>query len=118
MLSLDEEAIAPASANRSDEARADVHATGFWGRRQGPFFDIRVFHPNTPSYLRTQPASESMKWRRNGSTGTVRSVEHGSFTPLVFSTFGSLGRETAVFYSRLPIYFLRSTAPLTLRRFL
>ena len=32
LLSLDEEAIA--SANRSDEARANVHATGFWGGRQ------------------------------------------------------------------------------------
>jgi len=31
----------------------------------------------------------------------VRSVEHGSFTPLVFSTLGGLGREATVFYSRL-----------------
>ena len=54
LLLLDGEAIVP---NWSDEARADVHATGFWGRRQGAFFDIRVFHPNAPSYLRTQPAS-------------------------------------------------------------
>ena len=37
LLSLDGETIAPASANRSDEARADVHATGFWGRLQGAF---------------------------------------------------------------------------------
>jgi len=34
-----------------------VLATGFWGGRQSAFFDTRVFHPNTPSYLRTQPAS-------------------------------------------------------------
>jgi len=57
LLSLNGEAIAPASANRSDEACPDVHATGFWDRRQGAFFDIRVFHPNASSYLRTQPAS-------------------------------------------------------------
>jgi len=31
----------------------------------------------------------------------VRSVEHGSFTPLVFSMFGGLGREETVFYSCL-----------------
>jgi len=53
LLSLDGEAIAPTSANRSDEARADVHATGFWGRWQGAFFDIRFFHPNAH---RAQPA--------------------------------------------------------------
>ena len=45
-----------ASAIRS-EARGDVRVTGFWGRRQDAFFDVRVFHPNAPSYLRTQPAS-------------------------------------------------------------
>jgi len=104
MLSLDGEAIAPASANRSNEARADVHATGFWGRQQGAFFDIRVFHPNAPSYLRTQPASlfrrhEMEKKREYGDR--VRSVEHGSFTPLVFLTFGGLGREATVFYNHL-----------------
>ena len=31
----------------------------------------------------------------------VKSVEHGSFTPLVFSTFGGLGREATVFYNCL-----------------
>ena len=28
-------------------------------------------------------------------------MECGSFTPLVFSTFGGLGREATIFYSRL-----------------
>jgi len=28
-------------------------------------------------------------------------MEHGSFTPVVFSTFGGLGREATVFYSHL-----------------
>ena len=31
----------------------------------------------------------------------VRSVESASFTPLVFSTFGGLGREASIFYSHL-----------------
>ena len=43
-LSLDGEAIAPASAYRSDEVRADVHATEFWGSEC--IFNIRVFHHN------------------------------------------------------------------------
>ncbi len=51
------EAIVPTSANCRDDARADIHARGFWGRRQGAFFDIRVFHPNAPSYRRTQVGS-------------------------------------------------------------
>ena len=31
----------------------------------------------------------------------IHSVESASFTPLVFSTFGGLGREASIFYSRL-----------------
>jgi len=41
LLPLNEETIAPAPAISSDEARADVHATGFWSRRQSAFLDIR-----------------------------------------------------------------------------
>ena len=38
------ETIVPTTANWQDEAHADIHARGFWGRRQGAFFDFRVFH--------------------------------------------------------------------------
>ena len=51
------EAPVPASSNRRDDVRADIHARGFWGRRQGAFFDIRVFHPNAPNYHQTQVGS-------------------------------------------------------------
>ena len=44
------ENVIPATANRKDDARADIHARGFWGRRQSAFFDVRVFHPNAQSY--------------------------------------------------------------------
>ena len=44
------ENVIPATANRKDDARADIHARGFWGRRQSAFFNVRVFHPNTRSY--------------------------------------------------------------------
>jgi len=47
---LSGEVIVPMTANRQDEARADIHAHGFWGQCQGAFFDVRVFHPNALSY--------------------------------------------------------------------
>ena len=31
----------------------------------------------------------------------IRDVEHGFFTPLVFSTSGAMGREATTFYKRL-----------------
>jgi len=72
--------------------------------RQSAFFDVRVFHPNTPSYQHTSIASlfrrhKLEKKREYGDR--IRSVEFASFTPLVFSTFGGLGREPTVFYSCL-----------------
>ena len=101
MLPLNGEAISPTSAICSEETRADVCATGFWGRRQGTFFAVRVFHPNAPNYLRTQPTSlfrrhELEKKQEYGDR--VCSVEYGSFTPLVILTFGGLG---TVFYGHL-----------------
>ena len=51
------EAGVPLSANRRDDARVDIHATGFWSRRQSAFFDIRMCHPNTPSYRQAQVGS-------------------------------------------------------------
>ena len=70
----------------------------------GCIFDIRVFHPNAPSYYQTQVGTlfhrhELEKKREYGDH--VHSVESASFTPLVFSTFGGLGREATISYSRL-----------------
>ena len=31
------ENVIPATANRQDDARADIHARGFWGRRKSAF---------------------------------------------------------------------------------
>jgi len=101
---LTRESINPASANHHENACADVHARGFWGRQQSAFFDITVFHPNAPSYCQTQISSlfrrhELEKKREYGDR--IRNVEFASFTPLVFSTFGGLGREATIFYSCL-----------------
>ena len=83
------EALVPASANCRGVAGVDIHARGFWGRQQGAFFDIRVFHPNTPSYRWTQVGSlfcrHKLKKKREYGDH-VRSVESAFCTPLVFST--------------------------------
>ena len=92
------------SANRHDDARADIRATGFWGRQQCAFFDVRVFHPNAQSYRHSSIPSlyrrhEQTKKREYGDR--IREVENGSFTPLVFATTGGMGREATLFYKRL-----------------
>ena len=104
LLPLTGENIVPLSANRRDDARADVHATGFWGRQQCAFFDVRFFYPNAQSYRHSSISSvyhrhEQAKKREYGDR--IREVENGSFTPLVFATTGGMGREAMMLYKRL-----------------
>ena len=102
LLPLNGELITPSSANCSNTARSDIHARGFWGRRQGALFDVRVFHPNAPSYRQTRVASlfcrhELKKKQEYGDR--MHNVDCESLTLLVFSTFGGL--EATIFYNNL-----------------
>ena len=100
---LSGEVITPKSANRQDDSREDIHARGFWGRRQSAFLDVRVFHPNAPSYRNSSIPSvyrcHELQKREYGER--VREVEQASFTPIVFSTTGGMGGEALTFYRHL-----------------
>ena len=94
-----------ATANFQDGARLDVAADGFWGSRfESAFFDVKVFNPYAPSNRRPQPsacyrtheASKKRAYERR-----IREVEHASFTPLIFSATGGLGREAQWFTNAL-----------------
>ncbi len=41
--------------NNKDKARLDISARGLWGPFQKTMFDVRIFHPNAPSYLEQEP---------------------------------------------------------------
>ena len=91
-------------ANSSNEARLDVSARGFWLRHQRAFFDVRVIDPNARRYInqslpQTYISNEREKKRHYGER--VLQVENGSFTPLVFSVYGGMGRECEHFFKRL-----------------
>ena len=89
----------------SDEARLDIQAGGFWGRRhEVAFFDVRVFNPHANSY-RTLPLAQVYRKHeaeKRGNYGErVREIERGNFTPLVFSATGGAGPAAGVFLKRL-----------------
>ena len=101
---LSGETLEARSANTDDGARLDIRARGFWNAAQDAFFDVRVFYPNASSNRSTATSSayrrhEQAKKRQYGQR--VREVEHGVFTPLVFSSTGGMGREAITFYKRL-----------------
>ena len=90
------------TANNQDEARLDVSIRGFWQSGQRAFFDVRVFNPFAPTHrnraLSTAFTANERKKKR-AYAERVLQIEHGSFTPLVFTSYGGCGRECEKFLS-------------------
>ena len=71
--------LSGASANTQDGARLDVAADGFWGSRfERAFFDVKRAYDQR-----------------------IRDVENSTFTPLILSSTGGLGRAATSTYKRL-----------------
>ena len=99
------ESLSLATANSQDGARLDIAANGFWGGCfKRTFFDVKVFNPYAPSNRHTQPSS-GYRAHENAKKRTyeqrIREIEHSSFTPLVMSLTGGLGREAQAAYKHL-----------------
>ena len=97
--------MALCSAITTDDARVDIQASGFWGdRKQRAFFDVKVFNPFAKSF-RDIPLAKCYKrceqQKKRAYEERIREVEHGSFTPLIFSTQGGMSKETTTMYKRL-----------------
>ena len=92
------------NGNVSEHARLDVAGNGVWSPMERTFLDIRVMHPNSPSYI-NKDIRQVYKTHENEKKRTynerVIEVEKGSFTPIVVSTFGGMGDEAEKFHKRL-----------------
>ena len=67
-------------------------------------FDVRVFNPFAPSNRQanlTTTYTKHEKEKKRAYGQRVREVEFASFSPLVFSLTGGLGREATTVYKRL-----------------
>ena len=65
---------------------------------------MRIFNPFALSYRSNTPAQcycRNELEKRRSYDERVREVEHGSFSPLVFSTTGGMGTAATVVYKRL-----------------
>ena len=83
-------------ANPSDEARLNASARSFWQKGEKAFFDVRAFNSCAKSHLNqklytTFSSNENEKKRQYNQQ--VIEIEHGSFSPLVFSPYNGTGRE-------------------------
>ena len=87
-----------------NEARVDVAARDFWTHGQKAFYDVKVFKPFAKSNQKFALAScftHHKRQKKRAYEQRVGEVENVSYTPLVFSTMGGMGRLASIFYSRL-----------------
>ena len=89
--------------NKAADVRLDIHARGFWEKQRSAVFDIRVCFPNADTYKDLELSNnyklqEEEKKRKYAER--VNEIEHGTFTPLVFTTTGEMSKECKTSYSR------------------
>ena len=93
------------SANGEVGARLDVAAQNFWGKdHQTAYFDVRIFNPFAQSYANSSMSKCYRKHKldkKREYEERVREIEHGSFSPLVFSTAGGMGPIATTVYKRI-----------------
>ena len=92
------------TSNNLNEARVDIRTLGLRKQGQQAFFDLKVFDPNACRYPnKSLQQCHVMNEQENNRAYNERilQIDHGAFTPLVFSINGSMGTECQKFYSRL-----------------
>ena len=100
---LSGESLSHRSAITEDGARLDGAMYGFWGGRFEKAF-VDVFNPSAQSNRHGPLSSVYRKHeqeKRRHYDQRVREVEHSTFSPLVLSTTGGMGRAATTFYKRL-----------------
>ncbi len=88
------------SAITGDDARLDVTMYCFWGGRlEKAVLDVRVFSPSAQSnrHGSLAPVYRRHELEKKQYEQRVLEVEHATFTPLVLSTTGVMGRAATTF---------------------
>ena len=91
-------------ANTAEKARLDVSAVSIWSPMERTFVNVRVMHPNSPSYRDKkieQVYIQQEQEKKRIYNQRVLKVEKASFTPLVFSTSGGMGPECTGYHKQL-----------------
>ena len=80
MIPLNEEEIEGA---KGDRAAPDVSSRGLWSTFERTFYDVRVLHPNAPSYQSTSLPDlyQNMRMRRRESTSKEYSLLKRAHSP-------------------------------------
>ena len=88
----------------ADKARLDTAARGLWSTFERTLADVRIFNPNSDSYLAqtlAQLYTQHENQKKRQYLNRVLQVEKGSFSPLVFTTTGGMAPEAIRFLKRV-----------------
>ena len=75
-----------------------------YGPMERMFLDVRVVHPNSPSYHGKQISKiyeQNEKEKKRTYNKRIIKLEKASFTPLVFTTLSGMGPECTRFHRRI-----------------
>ena len=93
------------TANKSPNARVDLSARDFWTKGQRAYFDIRIFDPMAQSYKSYENLESIHKTheveKRRSYEERIININHGTFTPLVFTIMGGMSHGTRTMVSKL-----------------
>ena len=104
LQSLSGEYFDAKTANKHEDTRLYISATGFWCSGQKALFDIRTFNPIASRYRNTLLSkfyTKNENEKKKQYNKCVLQVERGSFTPFVMSSNGEFRRECGRIYSKL-----------------
>ena len=92
------------TTNKESDARSDIKCNGFWSEKRQAYFDVKVVSPFARSYSHLTAKAlyklaEGQKQREYGPR--IREVEHGDFTPLVFTCAGGIAPQSSMVIKRL-----------------
>ena len=77
-------------------SRPDIRARGVWRAGQNAFFNVRLTNTHSPSQIHLTTESVLKKHEHEKKriyNRRIMNIEHGTFTPLVFSVSGGMGKE-------------------------
>jgi hypothetical protein len=87
----------------SPELRGDLAVHGFWTKGQTAIFDVRITDTDQPSNRNTAPSKVLLRHEKEKKNkyGDLCIAKRQTFTPLVFSIDGLLGKEATAASKRL-----------------
>jgi len=92
------------TSNITNEARLDFSARYFWNRGERAFFDVRVVNPFAQRHKQQKLENvlkNNEREKKTAYNSRVINIEHGSFTPVVMTNYGGIGREGEHFVKTL-----------------